>query len=711
MRARTFFYSLIILCMPFTGAFADDKNLNLDVEVTGALPYIHGNKAKFNEYRDLKDSAVGAYGRIRVSHEDQKGLYLNFDASDIGYDTQSYKLEGGKWGSYKYSLFYDEIVHNITWNAVTPYAGAGSNNLAYSGAGVAGPTTNVSKWLPFDYGTKRKQYGGEVTLNMVKPFYFNVGFSQERKEGVKPIGADTALGGPAGMVELPEPINYRTDNLKMEIGYGKQPFFVAFSYQYSQFTNENNFLSFQNPAIFLGAGQPSDMIPLAPDNSYHKWALAGNYKLPFWNSRFNANLSYAKAKSDIDLLSSHYDGGALVPLTISSGRFNGDVETQNYGLAWTASPLTFMDAKVSYKYYKKDNKSDQITWTDPTLGVPFTNHLFDYTKQQVGAELDWKILKNLRLATGYSNVKIDRERGDSSGNTDNTYSAELRFTGIENAVIRVGVEHLDRIANSQIPISVIPSAATQAISNAIEPYIGRFDVASKKMDSFKALLEFSPVESLNVGLGYRYKKNNYTDSTLGLTDDRRNEFDVSADYTFRKLFRIFGYFDYEKIESTQFQRNFAGAATASPIGTTQNAANFNWQQLFSDKTYDYGFAVDVYAIPKKLTVRLKHDYVRSDGSIDTQSLVPGALSGGKTTDFIPNWDAYRKQSYMLKAMYQVTPVLWVNAGYAYERYTYNDAQFNGYVLGLAPGNSLLSGAYINPSYSANIVFLGASYRF
>ncbi len=56
----------------------------------------------------------------------------------------------------------------------------------------------------------------------------------------------------------------------------------------------------------------------------------------------------------------------------------------------------------------------------------------------------------------------------------------------------------------------------------------------------------------------------------------------------------------------------------------------------------------------------------------------------------------------------------VRAGYAYERYVFSDAQYNYYQYynGTASGmGAILTGANPNPSYSANIVFAGLTYKF
>ena len=70
---------------------------------------------------------------------------------------------------------------------------------------------------------------------------------------------------------------------------------------------------------------------------------------------------------------------------------------------------------------------------------------------------------------------------------------------------------------------------------------------------------------------------------------------------------------------------------------------------------------------------------------------------------------------MIKAVYNVVKGLSLTVGYAYERFKYKDAQYEGfrYAIGAFPANNtaVLTGAYAKPSYSTNLVFLGATYKF
>ncbi len=100
---------MILSLVPFWNAIAQERTLTGEVSFAPAQVDIKGNRAKFNEYRDLRS---GVYGHIDL-HYDAAKTYLDFRANDLCYRDQKYELGGGKWGSYSYSLDYDEIPHNF----------------------------------------------------------------------------------------------------------------------------------------------------------------------------------------------------------------------------------------------------------------------------------------------------------------------------------------------------------------------------------------------------------------------------------------------------------------------------------------------------------------------------------------------------------------------------------------------------------------------
>jgi MtrB/PioB family decaheme-associated outer membrane protein len=692
---------MILFSLPVSYSFAYEYRIEPDVELSGKLDDIEGNEAKFNEYRDIRD---GLYGKVHLLYD--SNYYFDFRASDIGYDTQHYKLDGGKWGSFKVYLDYFEIPHNFTFGARTFYSGTGTNNLTYP---VHPPNTDIRTWSTFDYSVKRKNYGGGFAFDMIKPFFIDVAVSREEKNGIYPMGAaGTTPGGIA--IELPVPVDYTTDTLKIEAGYTKNPLFLSLSLFLSEFENDNHKLNFRNPAT-ANTASTTDVFTLPPDNDYYKLSFRGGVKLPL-NTKFNLNLATSRATSEVRLLDFLVDdvSGGRVPLTLSDKTFDGKIDTQNYNFVLTSNPVSFLDGKVFYKYYKRENKSDEIT-TIAEEGT-LTNSLFGYKKDDYGAEFGFRLPASLNLITRYNHVRTERKREDVPVNKDDIYSVNLKWSGLDFMTLKVGYEKMHRGAEFHPP-DVAPDDP-----EFINTFVRRFDVAAKDSDTYKASVDISPAENLNFSIGYKNRNTDYKDVSLGRRDVKGYEFDIDADYTFGKLAKLNAYYDYEKVRYSQFQRRLPFNATSGFYPSTPpTPAAFNWGAKQKDRSYEYGIGADIYVIPKRLTLKLQHDYIRSNGDVDfTYHLGDNPLPPGRTQDNIDisNWDDYTLRTYTVKSTYNVTKKLSLSVAYVYEKFTYSDAQLDGYQLMPATTGSngaFLTGAYKDQSYRANVVYVSIAYRF
>jgi len=669
MKAKIIILALIISLVPLSNAFSQDKTIEVSLE--GILMDVdgkEGGRAKFTEYRDLREDG-GFYGRVRLNLDTDK-YFLNFNAGDFAYDTQYYKVGGGMWGKFKFDLFYDEVPHNITFDARTPFLGTGNDTLTGT------PNTNFPAWNTFDYSILRHQYGGGLKVDIIRPFFFDASFSREERDGIKPTGAaETTPGGIA--FELPEPVQYVTNNLNLAAGYSKKPFFLSLNYFYSDFNNSNTSLNL--PSNF----NAPNAFSLPPDNIYYKSAFKGAVNLPF-NSKFSTNLGISRGRSDTTVLS------------LIGSDYEGKVQTQNYDVALTSNPVRFLDAKVYYKYYKRHNESD-----DPTRVVDI---FLDYKFSTYGAELGLRLPVRLYLNGGYKYVKTKRDKKGETDpeeilpfDTDNIYYMDLRWAGFDFLDARVGYEKLDRDANYRTVESEVNPAK-------------RYYYTSQNRDTYKAILDIFPLESLNVGLEYRYKDTEYSDTLFGLKSDGRHEIDLSADYMIRKIAKIYGYGDYGWIKFKQMQTNQTGLP---------------WETDQKDGTWGYGIGAEVYIIPRKLTLIFQHDYLKSNGNVDFTLnpglFLTGGLAGiGANNDNIDisRWDDYTLYCFKIKTVYNFTKSFAASIGYVYERFKYNDAQLDNYQFVNPPGGPVtgtngayLTGASKDQSYKANVVFVGVSYKF
>ena len=669
MKAKIIMIALMVSLLPLFSAFPEDRVVEGDLSlkpIWASVDGKEGGEAKFTEYRDLRE-AGGFYGRARLNLDTEK-YFLDFKAGDFGYDTQYYKIGGGLWGIFKADLFYNEIPHNITFDARSTFSGAGHDTL------VGTPNTNVAGWEIFDYSVERRQYGGSLKVDVIRPFFAGLSFQREERDGIKPIGAaETSPGGIA--FELPEPIHYVTNNLKVEAGYAKKPLFLSLGYIRSDFNNSDTTLNL--PANFAAP----NALSLPPDNNYQKGSFKGAVRLPF-NSRFSTNIGFSTGESDTSAVS-----------LITSG-YSGKVNTQNYDLALTSNPVRFLDAKAYYKYYKRDNKSD-----DP-LGV--ANIFLDYKISTLGGDLGLRLPLNFYLSGGYKYITTERHKEGETDpveilpfNTDNIYFGNIKWSGLEFLDVKVGYENFDR------------NAKYRTFESEVNP-AKRYYYAAQNKDTYKATVDIFPLENLNFGLEYRYKQIDYSDTTFGLRKDKRHEIGTSADYIIGKIAKVYGYGDFGWIKFNQLQSSGAGLP---------------WEADQKENSWGYGIGTEVYIIPSKLTLIFQHDYLKSNGNVD-YTLAGGLFGAGGLPAFptannenidMARWDDYTLYTFKIKAVYNFTKFLSASIGYAFERFEYKDAQLGDYnFVPAGPPNSnaaFLTGAYKDQSYKANLVFGSLSFKY
>lgn len=659
----------LLMALP---AFSEETNREGEISLMGLLANERGSKAKFNEYRDLND---GIYGRIKLLY-DTDSYFVKFNAGDVGYATQSYSFESGLWDAAKLNLFYRELPHNITYGAVSPFTGVGTGSLTVpESVNVSNPASWPSV---FDYSTDRKRYGGSISFNALKPFFVEVSALTEKRTGIKPAGiAADGEDGPA--IELPEPIDYRTNMLKTDFGYIRKPLFLDLYFLYSDFYNRNDVLNFAG-----SAASDAGSLTLPPDNKYYNIGFRGALQLPF-HSSLSVNTGWSRTTSEVQLLTEGTEGA----VTSSSPGFNGKVITKNTSIALTTKPFRFFDGKFFYKDYSRDNQSTVIV--ESVQETEHVNVPFNYQKKQFGGSLGVRLPMNFYLRGEYA--RVDTDRSFTANTKDNNYKAELKWSGLDFITVRTGYERLVRSTQIlPLPPSIPPDHAT--VAGAVN-----FNIAAKVRNSYKAEFDINPLDFLNIGVGYKYKNDAFREVLFGIKSDRRQEVFSNADLTIGQSAQLFVYSDYELVNFEQDQFN-AGAT---------------WNSRVKEQYYDYGAGANIFLLPKKLTLNLRYDYARSNGNNDF-TLSPAALAslevpGANNTNVdIPNWDDYTKQSYVVKLIYNLTKKVTVSIGYTYEKFKYSDIQFDNYQL-VVPDQFFGTGAFRDLSYKAGTIFASVSYRF
>ena len=168
---RTFLFLCLFSLLIISYSYAEDKLFSGGIFLGGRALNLDRQSAKFNEYGAL---TPGLFGGGDVAY-DSDTYHFTAEGAYLAEDDMYLKVKGGKWGVFKYSLFYNEFPHNLSFKDRTIFVNPGSDHLTLAGPAAAIPG-NSALWpsTSFDYKIRRKDTGGSFDLSAIKPFFFNV---------------------------------------------------------------------------------------------------------------------------------------------------------------------------------------------------------------------------------------------------------------------------------------------------------------------------------------------------------------------------------------------------------------------------------------------------------------------------------------------------------------------------------------------------------
>ena len=734
-------------------SFAEDKPYSGEVYLGGRAININHPSANFNRYNAI---APGAFGGGSAAY-DSDSYHVWVDGAYLGDDDFHVKMKGGKWGAFKFSLYFTEFPHNYSFEARDLFNNPGSTNLTFNGPTASAGVTDLTRWgsSSFDYKVRRRDVGGSLDLTAVKPFFFNVEANQLQKKGDIPW---TGTSGQASFksVEMPLPIDNTTRNVTALAGWKSKEFYVALGGGFSKFNNDDEFTRFRDPFTTgtPGAGATSFGTAVsAPDNRSWNLNFTGTAKLPL-ASVFALNAGYQRNTSTANILNSIDSSVTTGPvgntitnpitqaLTLNRSTFNGDIEYWSFGATLTSKPVKNLDTKLYFKYLDDRNKSDGVTFSTPG-NDPVATEVFDYQKTTMGVEASYRFLKELKGIVGYEFVDTRRKAQEFEAGETSTESGTPGFTGNDAQIpdtwdsrftgqlvanpldwlgARLKYQYLLRNAHF-IRTPGDPLNVDDAV-NVLANNFRRFDICNKEQNMVKFSTDVTPIRSLDLTLEYAYKKDNYFKSPLGYQEAKSNEFIVDASYDWKGI-KFFGFFDYDDGYTKQSSR-YTNVTTPTLPSTSPNFPNpdptaapninsFNWDVKLDNKNYAYGIGTAIPIMKNKLSFVVQYDFEKNNGNADFTSQTftssQAALGINNSNIGITPWDDYTRQNISARLNYDMRKDIRLVFGYLYSQFKLNDGQLNGYQLVPAGQNVLLSGAYTDQSFNANIYYIKLYYMF
>ena len=723
--------NLVMTLALASAAYADQTDFfSGGVFLGGNALSIDHKSGKFNEYNEITPGFVGG-GNGRF---DNDKYYLNAEGAYLGSDDMYLKLKGGKWGSFKFSLYYTEFPHNYSFGDKSVFINPGSQFQTLAPGATYKSLSNVAAWpsQSFDQKIVRKDVGGSAEVTAMSPFFFNVEANRLQRQGQKVFGAVDALGGFTNrFTDIAVPIDDHTTNANALFGWKNKQFYAAFGGGFSEYGNSAEVTRFQEPFFPPTGSAPANPaignIVGPPDNRSWNMGFNGSAKLPY-ASVFALNADYQRNTSHSTLLN-YVEGGSqttptVVPLRLSSPAFNGNVEYWRVGGTLTSSPVKDLTTKIYFRYLDRKDNSDIVTFSNPAspTTAPVSNSLYSFEKTSVGGEATYRFMKNLKGIIGYDFTDTRREDLPISANVFNnipdtwvhTYNAQVVYNPLDWLGGRLRYQKLYQTA------SIVYEPGTSSI---LQNNDLRFDAQNKTQDMIKLTMDVTPTDALGVALEYAYKSDNYHDSALGFQQMQENEFILDANYLVKGV-KLFAFFDYDMSHTSQMQRYVTGSGASAnpnpgaPPSVSGSNASFNWDAELRNSNYAYGLGTALPVV-KKVSLVLQYDFEKNNGwaNFTSQTFTTAQTNLGINNSNINNpfWDGYTRQNVSARFVYDYNEHLAFSLGYLYTQFRANDGQYMGYQYVALPsttaGASYLSGAYIDQSYKANVYYLRVAYRF
>lgn len=671
------------------------------------------DKAKFNEFRDLKHDTLIGIADVRGGNS---RYYVNFFGENFALKDQFLDLQGGRYGDFKYQLYNDKMPHAYSWGALTPMNGAGSavqtvinqpGNWNPNSA-VADPHNNPNNWNSVDVGWKRNTYGGNFEFSGNTPWYGRAEAQEYTTKGTRQISYPFTQSSGAGWIDLAAPVDYRTRTFVLEGGYKVKQGFVSVNVTRSNFYNDQETLSFQDPKF--GNGMMNVNMP--PDNEMTKYSLNGALRhLPF-GSTLSGRWSYSELKNSFSVqrtvLTSGTIGGTNPGFTtdaVNSSQFNGKKTTNTGGLSLVSNPLKGFDTKLFVNWYDRNNKSTQISYNATAPG-----DLFQYSTNNWGFDLGYRFNPDNKLQGGYEDKHVTRTASTGTPfspakTQDQKVWGEYANTSFDALTGRLKLERLNRQSDGYFSTAYTTTAVTNVNRYQI------MDTANFDQNRIRLILESNPMPLVDIGLQAIYKTTDYK-NTYGILSDKRNEWTANISYGDARVFRISAFADWEDVKAKD--KAFEGTLGAPPSGT-------NFDVITTQKTTNrmFGIAAD-WPATDKLVLNASYIWTKTGGGVDFSHNATSTPSPTFFNNQLPPFitDNTKKQSLVLKGKYDLDKRFGITGGYAYEHYKYDDDQMNGYfgfypyyMVASATNTSIMNGVWTNPSYKANVLWVMGTYKF
>lgn len=572
---------------------------------------ITGDAARFQRYRDLGDG--GVLERFRFN-SDSGSLLFEAGADNVGRSDQRFWGEFLKVGKLRASFYYDQVPLLYSNDARTPYTAESTGVFRMDPATRALLATNKTTLKvaapallrPVDLESRRDTLAFAMSASPTREVDLTVSFNSFTRDGAMPSIGSFGFGN---SVELPVPIDNRTDDLSMKAEWSNRKALVRVGYDGSWFTNDIKSIMWDNPlavtdrvypsAYADGRGPSVSRLATAPDSTRHMVSTAASYKLP-GRSRITGYFGVGSVKSDAEILP--YTTNTVAPvLPLARANVDGDVRIVSSNFTFTSRPNQYVWLNARYRYYDFDNRTEEFHSPQWILfdGVhrtdPLTSEPHSVKRDYLDLDASFTPFAFGAVKVGYGRYTGDRSFRIFEKTVDNVFRTSFDVTGNEYFSLRALYEHASRDGEHFEP-ELLQEVGEQ-------PGMRHFDVANRDRNRFTALVTVTPVSFLGFNGSVAAGKDDYKDTEFGLRDNTNKVYSVGANVAPNDHVAVDVTYTYENYAALQLSRT----ALPASMGPQFTDPTRNWSDDSDDTTKTLSASVDLIQVLPRTDLRFGWD--------------------------------------------------------------------------------------------------------
>jgi MtrB/PioB family decaheme-associated outer membrane protein len=645
------------------------------------IGYVSDDSAKFGEYNGLNEKGAYAIVDANLYYRSEDARYLDLSVSDLGIDSRSLSIAGGRQGSYDLFLSYDEIPHYISDSASTPYRGNGGDLLTLPSSWVragstAGMTALDSSLQPVDIETMRKRLATGIKVTTESPWKYKVEVRRDDKQGNKYGGGSFFFNS----TQLVEPVDYITDEIDAAVSYSARKWQAKFAYYGSTFSNANESLTWDNAYTPLAAGADQGQLALPPDNEFHQLTLSLAYDISDRN-HVSADVAVGRMEQNADFVQATLNPTlALPPLPANSA--DAEVDTTNTRIKLVSMVTDQLRLSAGYSHDDRDNKTPQLVYdwvtTDTFIGAQRSNQPYSVTRDSLSLQADYSYARGIKLGLGFKRDDTERDLQEVDNTREDTVSTSIRVRNIENLFLEFKLAVSARDGSTYEELT--------AVDPPQNPLMRKYNLADRNRDNIGLYANLTPSSYYSIGFSIDGYSDSYDKSVVGLTSSRSTSLNIDVSGMLSESTGVTVFLGTEKIQSEQA----GSSAFADPDWIANNEDSFD----------NFGIGVTHVLIENSLDIGADYTLANSRGKI--------TVNGSATAEPFPDFTT-RLDSIRLYANYHVDENMSFRLAYWHETYDISDWASDGVDANTV--SNLLGFGAGDGSYSNDVIKVSLGYTF